>query len=67
MEDENKTKNMVDSYNELIMLDFRHIVENKPNELAFFLNEPEALRPGHNCNMELEIISNRLAKFSTDE
>ena len=65
MQDEQKTKTMAENYNDLIMLDFTEVCEQKPNELAFFLNEPENLVVERTCNMQMELSSNKLPKFST--
>ena len=34
---------MAQQYDQLLMLDFTEMADQKPNELKFFLNEPEKL------------------------
>lgn len=67
--DESKNKDMADNYNALFMIDFIDLVQKKPNELDFFLNEPEKLAFDNEsaCNMEQEFFSTRLKKFSAEE
>lgn len=60
---------MAQNYNDLIMIDFPDLVDKKSDQLAFYLNEPEKLSFENEaaCNMQQEIYSSRLAKFSTVE
>lgn len=43
LEDESKDNMMAKLYNDLLMMDFTELVEEKADDLLFFLNEPEKL------------------------
>ena len=64
--DEEKDAKLSQMYTDLLMLDFTEILENKSEELSFFLNEPEKLSGNLSiqANMETEISSCKLPKFS---
>ena len=70
LEDEGKDNTMAKIYNDLLMMDFTELVEEKADDLRFFLNEPEKLivQPGEVLvNMELDLFSVKLDKYSTFE
>jgi hypothetical protein len=64
IKDEDKSPNMVMSYNDLLMLDFKEIIDEKPNELEFYLNEGDCPVDQLGCYMQQEIVSAKLPKYS---